>query len=366
MKSDVKTALVGTGGIAGIHMSAVGRLSGRLRVAAAADVDQSRAEAFCSEHGIPRSYTNFDRMLSEERPDLVLVCTPPSTHRDLVVAALEAGAWVICEKPLCGSLAELDDISAAEEQTGNYCASVFQWRFGAGAQHLKRLIRTGDMGRPLVGITQTTWYRNQAYYDVPWRGRWETELGGVTMGHGIHAMDLLLWLLEDWSEVRADAATLDRDIEVEDVSMAVVRFESGAMASVVNSVLSPREESYLRLDFQRCTVELRHLYGYSNLDWRYTSPGGLAEPENLDRWRRLPEDEPSLHAAQFAATLEAMSRNERPPASGPDVRRTIEFIAALYKSAATRRPVSRGEIDECDPFYHAMNGSGVRVEARRG
>ncbi len=104
------------------------------------------------------------------------------------------------------------------------------------------------MGRPLVAHCQTTWYRNAEYYAVPWRGRWESEGGGPAMGHGIHQMDLLLDLMGPWSEVRAMAGRLVHDVETEDVSTALVRFESGALATIVNSVLSPDEVSRIRID----------------------------------------------------------------------------------------------------------------------
>lgn len=69
------------------------------------------------------------------------------------------------------------------------------------------------------------------------------------MGHGIHLIDLLLWLLGEWSEVRAMVGTVARRIEVEDASSVLGEFKNGAMATVLTSVLSPGQESYLRLDF---------------------------------------------------------------------------------------------------------------------
>jgi predicted dehydrogenase len=351
--SRARIAIIGTGGIARSHVRAVKSVGERAELVAAVDVDGERAGTFCKEHGIPASYAGTEKMLSEERPDLALICTPPGSHKELSVRCLEAGAWVLCEKPLCASLAEMDEIEAAEKRTGNYCASVFQWRFGSGAEHLKGLMEAGELGRPLVGLCNTTWYRDDAYYAVPWRGRWETELGGPTMGHGIHVMDLFLWLLGDWAEVRAMMGTLDRDIEVEDVSMALVRFENGAMGSVVNSVLSPRQETDLRLDFQKATVELTGLYGYRNESWRYSVPG---EGEVPERWRELPEERPSSHASQLERMLESMERGERPQVSGPDVRPTIEFLTCLYKSAITGEPVRRGSVDRDDPFYHRIYG----------
>ena len=79
---------------------------------------------------------------------------------------------MLCEKPLCVSLAEMDRIEAAEQRTGNFCSSVFQYRFGSAGQHLKALIEAGALGKPLVAASLTTWWRSDAYYAVPWRGKW--------------------------------------------------------------------------------------------------------------------------------------------------------------------------------------------------
>jgi predicted dehydrogenase len=245
---------------------------------------------------------------------------------------------------------------SVEQQTGTYCSSVFQWRFGSGAQHLKHLIQTEALGRPLVGICQTTWFRNHAYYQVPWRGKWSTEGGGSTMGHGIHAMDLFLWLLGDWEDVSAMMGTLDREIEVEDVSLAIVRFKNRALGSIVNSVLSPREETYLRFDFQKATVELTTLYGYTNKHWRFSQPPSTQDTSVLARWQELSHDRPASHTTQLAHLLDSLDQRARPLASTRDVRPTLEFITGIYKSAATGRIVHRGSIVEGDPFYYHVAG----------
>jgi predicted dehydrogenase len=353
----IRVAIIGTGNIAGAHVLALGKMGRRVEVVAAVDVDGARAAEFCSEHGIARSYVDTVEMLEEETLDLVHVCTPPQSHCELSVQCMEAGAWVLCEKPLCASLREMDVIEAAEAATGKYCSSVYQWRFGSGARHLRALISARELGRPLVGLCQTTWYRDAAYYQVPWRGKWETELGGATMGQGIHAIDLFLWLMGEWDEVRAMAGTLDRDIEVEDVSMAVVRFENGAMGSVVNSVLSPRQRTYIRFDFQKATAEVDSLYGYSNADWRYSLPDGSEDADSLARWQKIPDETLSMHTGQVADLLECMEENRRPATSGSEARRALEFITGLYKSAMTGEPVRRGTITEEDPFYQRLNGA---------
>ncbi len=348
----LRAAIVGTGGIAHVHAEALLHERERVELVAAADVNQQAAAAFAGKYGIPETYTDTHEMLARETPDLVHICTPPQLHAELTVACLEGGAWVLCEKPLVASLEQLDLIADAEARTGNFCSSVYQWRFGSGAQHLKKLIDAGALGRALLGLCQTTWFRDDAYYAVPWRGTWASELGGCTMGHGIHAIDLFLWLYGPWHNVTAKIGTLDHDIEVEDVSLALVEFENGALGSVVTSVVSPRQESYLRLDFQRATVELEHLHNFRNSDWTFTRPEGA--PDDSE-WQ-LPVEAPTLHHAQVSYMVACFRQGTRPLTSGQGARQTLEFIASLYKSALTGRTVARGSIGVGDPFYGAMNG----------
>jgi predicted dehydrogenase len=352
----MRTAIVGTGGIAQAHARAIAELGDHLELVAAVDVDPTRLADFQEQHGIRHGYTDLAAMLDAERPDIVQICTPPGLHVEQCLTALDAGAWVLCEKPLAGSLSDLDRIRGAEERTSRYVSSVAQWRFGSGAQHLRQLMQSEAMGRLVVGVCNTLWYRPDEYYAVPWRGRWDTELGGVSMCLGIHIMDLLLYLLGDWSEVRAMMATLERTIDNENVSMAIVRCGSGALVSVANSAVSPRQASYLRLDFARATVELNTLYGYSNADWRFSlaPDASQAEQSVLRLWERLPAERPTSQTTQLAAMLDDMQAGRRPLVSGAEVRRTIEFLLSLYKSATTGEPVTRGSITSGDPFYAGM------------
>jgi len=352
-----RIAIVGTGNSVGNHLSAVEALGERVELVAAVDISEARLKAICEQYSIPRAYTSVTEMLAAEQPDLVNVITPPATHKALAIECLEAGSWVYCEKPLCASLAEFDEISAAEQRTGRYVSTVFQWRFGSAGKHLKKLIQTEALGKPLVAVCNTLWYRTQAYYNVGWRGKWKTEIGGPTMTLGIHLMDLLLWLMDDWREVRAMADTLDHEIEVEDISMALVRFGNGAMGTITNSTLSPRQESYLRLDFQKATVECSTLYRYSNENWKFSLPPDTDDPATLAQWAALSNDFPGGHHIQLGEILDSIERNERPPVSGAEARRILEFAASLYKSANTGHPVQRGEITPDDPYYDAMNGA---------
>jgi predicted dehydrogenase len=348
-----RAALVGTGGIAHTHAGALQDLYDRVELVAVMDIDPVSAESFRSRYAIPRAYVDLASLLDAERPDLVHICTPPDTHCDQIVLCLEAGAWVLCEKPLCASLAEMGRIDAAEERTGRYCGTVFQWRFGSAALHLKRLIASEELGRPLLSVCQTVWYRSQEYYQVPWRASWT---GGTTLNHGIHAIDLLLWLLPEWREVQAITSTLDRVTQAETVSLAHIRFADGSLASIANSAVSPRQETTLRLDFQRATVSMRGLYRYGNADWSYSIPEGAPWQAELARWQAIGEDVPPSHEAQIRAFLDSMDDNTRPLVSGLEARRIVEFLTCLYKSASTAIPTHRGSIGAGDRFYHSLVG----------
>lgn len=355
--------VVGAGDIAAVHARAVRQAASRARVVAVVDPDPDKAGAFARRWRVPRTYRTLDALLADEHPDLVCLCTPPGTHRPLAVAALEAGATVWCEKPPALSLAELDDIAAAERAGGAAFATVFQHRFGGGARRLRALAGSGALGRLLLAECRTLWYRPDSYFAPAWRGRWDAEGGGPTMGHGIHQMDLLLSVTGPWHEVTAVAARRARPTQTEDVSAALVTFPGGAVATVVNSLVSTREVSALRFDFELATVELTHRYGYGDRDWKVTALAGH-EDEVAQAWEGAgPAGVRSGHAAQLAAVLDALDAGTPPPVRLADARVTLELVAGIYASAFTGRPVRRDGLP-ATPFATAMDGDGVQWDAQ--
>jgi len=352
-----RAAIIGTGGIARAHAETLKSLAPRVELVAVADVDLDRARAFAEEFSVPAAYGDAAELLASERLDLVHVCTPPQSHTPLATLALRAGVPALIEKPTALSLRELDELREVERETGVPALTVYQHRFGAAARHLGALAASGVLGRPLVATCETLWYRDDTYFAVPWRGRWDVEGGGPTMGHGIHQFDLLLSILGSWTEVSAFAARQSRPTDTEDVSMAVARFDNGALATVVNSVVSPRETSRLRFDFEYATVEVEHLYGYTSSDWTFTAAPGHEELAEL--WRPDGTGGTSGHRDQVAAILDAFDAGTEPGVSLADARRTLEFAAATYASAFRGRPVRAGEIASGDPFLQSMGGGMV-------
>lgn len=331
MTGRLRCALVGTGGVAQLHARAVAAHP-RADLVAVTDLDPARAAAFAAQWDVPGVHDTLDALLAAEHPDVVLVCTPPAVHRAQTLAAFAAGAHVVVEKPPAPSLDELDDMRAAAAAAGRELAVVFQQRTGTAAAHVRRLLADGALGRPLIAVCQTLWYRDDAYFAVDWRGRWETEGGGTTLGHGIHQLDLLAYLLGDWSSVQGRLWRLGRETETEDASTATIAFAGGVVAQVVTSAVSPRQTSSIRIDTQKATVTVDHLYGHGHEDWRITPAPGFED--EADAWA-LPEvEERSDHAPLLRDVFDALLSGSPLPPTAADPARSLELVAAIYASAA--------------------------------
>jgi predicted dehydrogenase len=183
------------------------------------------------------------------------VCAPPNLHFEMTSEALRTGYHVICEKPLFGSLAEIDAIREILETTARRLMPVFQYRYGKGVQKLKRLIAIGLTGRPILSTVETHWWRGSDYYAVPWRGKWKTELGGGLLTHAIHAHDILNYVHGDIDRVYAVSSTLVNPIETEDTAALSVQMANGSLAALSMTLGSRKQISRLRFCFEKVVAE---------------------------------------------------------------------------------------------------------------
>ncbi|MGV9193736.1 Gfo/Idh/MocA family protein [Microbacterium sp. MC2] len=331
MTPTLRTAIVGTGSVANLHARAVAAHP-RAELVAVTDLSRAAADAFAQRHGAPTVYDDLAGLLAAEQPDVVLICTPPVAHREQALAAFAAGAHVVVEKPPAPSLDELDEMRAAAAAAGRELAVVFQQRTGTAAAHVRRLLQSGALGRPLIAVCQTLWYRDEDYFAVPWRGKWATEGGGTTLGHGIHQLDLLAFLLGEWTSVQGRLWRLDRETETEDASTATITFAGGAVAQVVTSAVSPRETSSIRIDTQKATVTVDHLYGHGHENWAITPAPGFAD--EADAWDLPAVEERSDHAVLLRDVFDALLAGRPLPETAGEPARSFELVAAIYASAA--------------------------------
>ncbi|TCC22861.1 Gfo/Idh/MocA family protein [Kribbella speibonae] len=374
----VKIAIVGCGNISRRHAEAYAN-TGRTELVGVADIVEAKAQELAGKYG-GTPYASVTELLAAEDPDLVSVTTPPGSHAEIAIEILAAGKSVLLEKPPVLSLAEMDAVAEAEQASAGSVWVIFQHRHGSGALRAADLLGRGTLGRPLVAVCETLWFRPLSYFDPDWRGTWVGEGGGPTLGHGIHQIDLLLHLLGPWRTINATAVRLGRPVEFEDVSMASVIFESDAVGTVINSLLSPRELSRIRIDTAGGTLEVNHVYGYSDGDWTFHPAPDATKAATLgldpgvrktavessvadDPWTASAgEDVPSNHEAQISRLIDDLQAGRRHETTLAGTRPTMEFVTALYASAITGRPVDRTDLTPDHPFYQALHGNTPKTE----
>ncbi|MHB9081048.1 MAG: Gfo/Idh/MocA family protein [Pirellulaceae bacterium] len=339
--------IVGCGMIANFHARAVADIRGA-SVVACYDALPATAERLAKSIGC-KVYYDLPAMLDDPRVEIVTICTPSGAHLEPAVAAARAGKHVIVEKPLEVTLQRCDRIIHACAQAGVVLSTIFPSRFHEAAQLLKQAIDKGRFGRLTVGDAYVKWYRTQAYYDSgAWRGTWKLDGGGALMNQAIHSVDLLNWLMGPVQDLSARFATLAHErIEVEDVAMATLRFQNGALGVIeATTAAFPgalkrieihgsegsavlQEEDITTWNFARPTRADAALL--QRMAGKTKTGGGAADPAAIGHHG---------HTAQFKDVLQAIKSHRPPLIDGVEGRRSVEIILAIYKAAETGRTVT--------------------------
>ncbi len=334
------------------HIAAFQSLPAQFEVTALCDIDQAKARAVAAEAAprISRITADMAELCRMDEVDIIDICTPPHLHYEQSLQALAAGKHVICEKPIARSLKQVDELMAAEAESGRRMMPIFQYRFGAGLQKLKRLADSGVAGRAYLTTVETAWRRRADYYAVPWRGKWKTELGGPILTLATHAHDALTYILGPVKNVFARMATRVNPVETEDCTSASLEMADGSLCSLSVTTGSARQISRHRFCFSNLTAESdTEPYANTSDPWTFTGDSPEAERrirETLAHYEPLPE----RFAGQFYRYYEAMQAGTELPVTLADARAAVELVTAAYFSARTGQPVSL-PLGRDHPYY---------------
>jgi UDP-N-acetyl-2-amino-2-deoxyglucuronate dehydrogenase len=340
-------ALVGAGVIGRHHGLVISQLADRVELVAVADVQPERAAALTAERG-GRPYRSLTDALAAEDIDVVVVCTPTGRHGEIAVEALNAGKHVIVEKPAEITVERTDEIIKAQQQAGTLVTVISQHRFDPATETTVAAIARGELGRLTSGIASIDWWRGQSYYDSgDWRGTWELDGGGALMNQGVHTVDLLVATLGRPVEVFAYAGTLAHErIEVEDVAVGVVRFESGALGVLhATTAAYPGLSARLQVHGDRGSVVIDN----DQLAFIHVTPAGESPEEKLmgkSSTREVPTagSDPGrlsdAHRLQYLNFLGALDGTDTVRVTLETNRQSIGVITGAYESARTGRPVA--------------------------
>jgi predicted dehydrogenase len=339
MSPRFRVAVVGAG-IGRAHVEAYTANAACYQVALICDLDAERAQEVATV--APGAVVGSSLAVALARPDIDLIdiCLPPSLHLEAIEASLSAGKHVLCEKPLVASLDEVERVRRAAERAGRAVVPVYQYRFGNGFAGLRRLIAAGLSGRPLVASIETHWDRRPDYYEVAWRGRKATELGGAMLGHAIHAHDLVCEALGPVRRVNAKVATRVNAIETEDCAAIVLEMASGALVTSSVTLGAAEEITRLRFCFTGLTAENAGVPPYrpGEGEWRFIARGDRSQAE-VDAELGSLEPRQESFAGLFEALHPALCGAAPWPITLEDAHRSLELASAIYYASFTGEAV---------------------------
>lgn len=337
MGERLRVGIVGLGVGRG-HAEAFRRLADRFELVAVCDVDVDKANAVAAALAVPRVCRDFAELCSRPDLDVVDICTPSFLHFEQTLQALAAGKHVIVEKPVAGSLREVDALIAAEAQAARRVLPIFQYRFGAGLQKLRFLVQQGIAGQPYVATSETHWRRKDAYY-AAWHGRWTRELGGPIVTLAVHAHDVIYAVLGPARRVYARMATRVNPIETEDCAAIVLEMVNGALVTSSVTTGSARQISRLRFCFSNLTAESNtEPYAHTSDPWTFTADTPEMERQIAEALAGF-TPKPERFIGQFLDFYDVLTGKAGPTVTLADARASIELITALYHSAQTGQPV---------------------------
>jgi predicted dehydrogenase len=296
-----------------------------------------------------KAYATLEEMFTDRGVDAVSICTPSGLHMEPAVQAARAGKHVMVEKPIEVTLERVDAIIRACRESGVTLGAIFPRRFQESSRVVTDAIQRGRFGKITLADVYIKWYRSQEYYDKGgWRGTWKFDGGGALMNQGIHGIDLLQWLMGGIKEVHAFTATLAHErIEVEDVAVATVRFNNGALG-VIEGTTASWPGTKIRIEIGGINGSIV-LEDESILSWRFQDEGPADEKirkefgprENLSGGGAGDPRAISFegHRLQFEDFLGAIRKGGKPFCGGEDARDAVAVITGIYKSAREARVV---------------------------
>ncbi|GLG00080.1 oxidoreductase [Alicyclobacillus hesperidum subsp. aegles] len=349
-----RIAIVGAGAIAPKHVEAYLEFANRCKITYVCDGALDKASSLANRFKLRAEVVrDYHELLTKSDIDLVSICTPPSTHAQIAIDFLTHGKHVLVEKPMASSLTECDAMLEAAHKSGKILSVVAQNRFRTPWMKLKALLDMKVAGEILHTQINSYWWRGHCYYDLSWRGTWESEGGGCTLNHAVHHIDALQWMMGMPSEVHALMSNVAHDnAEVEDISMAILRFPSGGVGQITSSVVHHGQEQQLIFQCEHARLSAPWSLYASRSMLNGFPERDVEREEAIQRlYDQLPDLRYQEHVGQIDDVLRAIELGTPVLVNGYDGRRTLELIMAIYKSASTGQTVKL-PLDAVDSFYN--------------
>jgi predicted dehydrogenase len=345
---DLNSPTVGIVGLGYGRAHLAGFTAAGCRVVALCQRNEAAARALAQKHGVEGVFASWEDMIERAKPDIVVIATPPALHLPILRRAMEAGAHVVCEKPLAMNRAEALEMVAIAKRSGRAAITGFNWRFPAAMQRFKAMVDAGHLGR--VFHVNGRWF-NPGWASEATAATWRMDraiAGHGAMGdQGVHLIDMIHWLFGSFASVSAQAgiAYASRKADAEDHCSVIAELASGTQVSfTVSRVAHGLNENSLEAYGEHGGLAM--CVARTGEDWHL---GELHSAKAGEPMARIPleavaaiEGEDRLEiigmatvAPMISAMLEAIRTGEPPSPSLEDGMRAQAVLDAVLASVAS-------------------------------
>lgn len=354
----VKIGIIGCGGIAnGKHMPSLKKIK-NVQMVAFCDIIEERAVKAAEEYGVEgaKVYTDYKELLKDRDIEVVHVCTPNRSHAFISIDAMGAGKHVMCEKPMAKTYKEAKEMLDASERTGMKLTIGYQSRWRADSLYLKKMCEDGELGEIYYG--KAIALRRRA---VPTWGVFLNEYeqgGGPLIDIGTHALDLTLWMMDNYKPKMVVGTTFEKlknqkdcgnawgdwdpkKFTVEDAAFGFIVMENGATIMLESSwalnIRNPKEAITMI-----CGTEGgADMFDGLNINFIKNGRQCILKPDltagGVAFYDGDGDEDPSVLEAR--AWLDAVVNDHEPRTKASQALVVTQILEAIYESAKTGKPV---------------------------
>lgn len=335
-----RIGLIGCGAIYKMHAGAICE-SDNLEIAAICDIDFEKAEKEAEKHSC-LAFSDYKKMIEECELDSVHILTPHYLHAEMAIYALKHGVNVLTEKPMAISYSDAAEMVNTAKETKKTLGVVFQNRYNTANHAVKEELESGNLGKILGASFNVFWYRNKEYYESgAWRGKWDTEGGGVLINQSIHTLDITNWLIN--SEVESVSASMANRslkgvIEVEDEVSGLIKYKNGVSLSFF-ACNHAYPDSDVQIEIVCENGRIKICGSKADIMYKDGKTKHIEQEKNSspvagkDYWG-------SSHGVQIKHYYESLSKNETPEIDGAEALKTQKVMCAIYDSAKQNKTIT--------------------------
>lgn len=329
----MRVSVVGCGSISKCHLDALDKIED-VEISSVVDIKHDRADAAAEKYGC-RAYYDFEKMLNEDEPDCIHICTPHYLHVPMAIKALSRDINVLCEKPCAITSESLSRLRLAQSMSLGKFGVCFQNRYNKSSVLMKSLIESGKYGEIKAVRASVDWRRDADYYSDDWHGTSDKEGGGVMVNQAVHTLDLMRYL--SGKKPRSVVGHVSNDhlkgvVNVEDTAWARFEYEDGTVG-IITATTAFGCNAPIMIDFfcEDVTLRVEGDNAYLIKDGNVTKLDSHEKSDFIGKsyWG-------SGHPALINDFYDCIRNNKKFPVDANEGGKAVEEFLAIYGSAEIR------------------------------